>query len=190
MENDLISRKALQNALKTDGCDCEFTAMVAEAPAVEAEPVRHGQWIEKPYLLGTSRFCSLCGSNYGMPHEVYNFCPNCGAKMDEEKSISAQLESENMKPLTLEELRQMDGEPVYLEESGGYPLQCTLVYLFRGIARDCVFLTAQNGASISADLLLQRGGKVYRHKPKKENPNKRTAMPASTAANSTKEITL
>ncbi len=59
---------------------------IVDAPSVEAEPVRHGRWIEKPYLLGTSRFCSLCGSNYGMPHEVYNFCPNCGAKMDLEEN--------------------------------------------------------------------------------------------------------
>ena len=41
-----------------------------------------GKWIEKPYLLGTSRFCSLCGENYGMPHGIYNYCPNCGADME------------------------------------------------------------------------------------------------------------
>ncbi len=64
----------------------EVHILIKSAPSVEAEPVRHGRWIEKPYLLGTSRFCSLCGSNYGMPHEVYNFCPNCGAKMDLEEN--------------------------------------------------------------------------------------------------------
>ena len=41
-----------------------------------------GRWIEKPFLLGTSNFCSLCGENYGMPHGKFNYCPNCGAKMD------------------------------------------------------------------------------------------------------------
>ena len=45
-------------------------------------PVVHGKWIEKTFLMGTSNFCSLCGCHYGMPHEKYNFCPNCGAKMD------------------------------------------------------------------------------------------------------------
>ncbi len=44
---------------------------------------RCGNWIEKPYLFGTTRYCSLCGENYGMPHGMYNYCPNCGAKMEE-----------------------------------------------------------------------------------------------------------
>lgn len=50
-----------------------------KCPLVEVPP--HGRWIERPYLLGTSRFCSLCGENYGMPHGIYNYCPNCGADM-------------------------------------------------------------------------------------------------------------
>lgn len=53
-------------------------------PTADVQEVRHGKWIEKPYLLGTSNFCSLCGENYGMPHGKHNFCPNCGAKMDKE----------------------------------------------------------------------------------------------------------
>ena len=53
-------------------------------PAADVRPVKRGEWIEKPFLLGTSRFCSLCGENYGMPHGIYNFCPNCGADMTEE----------------------------------------------------------------------------------------------------------
>ena len=51
-------------------------------PTIKAEPVRHGRWIEKPFLLGTSNYCSLCDSFYGMPHGKFNYCPNCGAKMD------------------------------------------------------------------------------------------------------------
>ena len=45
------------------------------------EPVVHGRWIEKPFLLGTTRECSKCGDYYGMPHGVFNYCPNCGAMM-------------------------------------------------------------------------------------------------------------
>lgn len=56
--------------------------MIRSEPAAEVVSVKHGKWIEKPFLLGTSRFCSSCESNYGMPHEVFNYCPNCGAKMD------------------------------------------------------------------------------------------------------------
>lgn len=58
--------------------------IISEQPTADVQEVRHGEWIEKPYLLGTSNFCSLCGENYGMPHGKYKFCPNCGAKMDKE----------------------------------------------------------------------------------------------------------
>ena len=55
---------------------------IKQLSTADVQEVRHGKWIEKPYLLGTSNFCSLCGENYGMPHGKHNFCPNCGAKMD------------------------------------------------------------------------------------------------------------
>lgn len=55
---------------------------IETAPTVDAAEVVHGGWIEKPYLLGTTRYCSICGQNYGMPHGVFNYCPNCGAAMD------------------------------------------------------------------------------------------------------------
>lgn len=44
--------------------------------------VRHGKWIEKPFLMGTTNECSVCKDFFGMPHGKYNFCPTCGAKMD------------------------------------------------------------------------------------------------------------
>lgn len=60
----------------------ELVDMLYNEPTIEAEPVKRGRWIEKPFLLGTSNFCSLCDSFYGMPHGKFNYCPNCGAKMD------------------------------------------------------------------------------------------------------------
>lgn len=60
----------------------ELQGCIEECPTIDAEPVRHGRWIEKPFLLGISNFCSLCGENYGMPHGKFKYCPNCGAKMD------------------------------------------------------------------------------------------------------------
>lgn len=82
----LIDADELISAIRDDSNinGAHFARMkqhIVNAQAVEVKPVRHGRWIEKPYLLGISHFCSLCGSNYGMPHEVYNFCPNCGARM-------------------------------------------------------------------------------------------------------------
>lgn len=59
----------------------EARAEAAEKKAADVRPVVQGRWIEKPYLLGTTNVCSVCGENYGMPHGEYNFCPNCGADM-------------------------------------------------------------------------------------------------------------
>lgn len=69
--------------------DCKavpVTAILA-IPAVDAEPVRHGEWIED----GPNWVCSYCATefkdeiefikldyDYYMPH----YCPHCGAKMD------------------------------------------------------------------------------------------------------------
>lgn len=51
-------------------------------PIIEAEPVRHGHWVETKYPLFT---CSECGAIYQDTEYGYNYCPNCGAKMDGER---------------------------------------------------------------------------------------------------------
>lgn len=59
--------------------------IISNFPAADVAPVVRGRWIEKPFLMGVSRFCSNCGDNFGMPHGVYRYCPTCGAKMDLEE---------------------------------------------------------------------------------------------------------
>ena len=56
--------------------------VVAEMPAADVAPVRHGRW-EKASNLEPK--CSVCGEYhlYAWPdHKNCNYCPNCGAKMD------------------------------------------------------------------------------------------------------------
>ena len=53
---------------------------VEEQPTVEAEPVRHGKWIEYPTADGMNQ-CSECGV---LRFGESNYCPNCGARMDAE----------------------------------------------------------------------------------------------------------
>ena len=64
--------------------------VVQMAPAVEAEPVRHGRWeivivsTSNPYESEIEEKCSLCGrfvQRYGTQPQD-NYCPNCGARMD------------------------------------------------------------------------------------------------------------
>ena len=62
---------------------------VRELPTADVALVVHGCWIEKPFLMGISRFCSKCGDNFGMPHGVYRYCPTCGAKMNLEAGANA-----------------------------------------------------------------------------------------------------
>lgn len=54
----------------------EIRDMVDEAPTIDAEPVRHGEWFDKGSL---SCRCSECGCKNTRESA---FCPNCGAKMD------------------------------------------------------------------------------------------------------------
>ena len=55
------------------------------APAADVAPVVHGRWITSSEKHAFSEECSVCGCGVlwheGEPHR-YNYCPNCGAKMD------------------------------------------------------------------------------------------------------------
>ena len=56
-------------------------------PTIEAEPVRHGRWVEKVGLFDEIiNRCSVCEEDVFLDGEsivgLYNYCPNCGAKMD------------------------------------------------------------------------------------------------------------
>ena len=65
-----------------------FKAVIDSAPAVDAEPVRHGYWIEDVTYdqdgdcLEVVYKCSECGRFEPLNDEPY--C-NCGAKMDAEE---------------------------------------------------------------------------------------------------------
>lgn len=57
---------------------------VQEIPAADVEPVRHGRWV----VDGVYVVCSVCNRLTLSPIvkqlPIFKFCPNCGAKMDEE----------------------------------------------------------------------------------------------------------
>lgn len=59
-----------------------YNKAISNAPTINAEPVKHGEWIDH----GTTcqRYeCSVCGDQHDwliLPNNI-NFCPNCGAKM-------------------------------------------------------------------------------------------------------------
>lgn len=66
-----------------------------ECPTIDAEPVRHGQWIPTKERNIWDEFtevlkCSECGkfASHGRGIVVqHRYCPNCGAKMDGESEV-------------------------------------------------------------------------------------------------------
>lgn len=115
MENDLISRSVLLNSLKhrtRSGEGREYDPevliprmvnetlaiieeLVQSAPAVDAQPVRHGRWNGEGdgYAGGEIVldvwYCSECGHciDEGIDDTdlLPKYCPSCGAKMDLEE---------------------------------------------------------------------------------------------------------
>ena len=65
----------------------KFYEWLDEQPTVDAEPVRHGHWItqfDDLFPMESTIECSACGEKEWMMTIInHNYCPNCGAKMDE-----------------------------------------------------------------------------------------------------------
>lgn len=79
-EKEYIEREKLNDMLEDFCVNETFYDAMQTIPAADVVPVRHGEWQE---INGIFR-CSLC--EYSFEHEGYqhffNYCPNCGAKMD------------------------------------------------------------------------------------------------------------
>lgn len=77
-----------------EGCDCgEYEVAentILEAPTIDAVPVVHGWWINRTEnIRGLYNYrydCSVCQHIFWYGGiETFNYCPNCGAKMDGEQ---------------------------------------------------------------------------------------------------------
>lgn len=55
---------------------CDIEIEIGKMDAEDVAPVRHGRWKRHGRNLGE---CSNCGEIVNIR---YNYCPNCGAKMD------------------------------------------------------------------------------------------------------------
>ena len=74
--------------------------LIDAQPTIDAVPVVHAHWIHhKSFLYGHIVTCSRCGNSLNMNgvnggRGDANFCPNCGAKMDEEEEEEEEKEEE------------------------------------------------------------------------------------------------
>ena len=87
IEREMAIRAILNDYLeqvgyyREDAADC-----IRYMPAADVAPVRHGRWIDK----GEYAVCTECDGRSGTQYDgvepiplTTQFCPNCGAKMDE-----------------------------------------------------------------------------------------------------------
>ena len=75
-------------------CENEYRLAVMNAPTVDAMEVVHGRWkvLARFFDGSLCTQCSICGEEYtyktgrfehiNAEYAKYNYCPNCGAKMD------------------------------------------------------------------------------------------------------------
>lgn len=69
------------------------TGRLKDCPMQDVQPIKHAHWIDEELELGEDFClykCSNCGEEFqlmdGTPNDNdYDYCPHCGAKMDEVK---------------------------------------------------------------------------------------------------------
>lgn len=87
IDADALKKKARMNGhclrpMVTGYHMCVSTHDIDDAPTVDAEPVRHGRWIKRDIVPDYMwKYCCSCCHSDG--ERRYNYCPHCGAKMDE-----------------------------------------------------------------------------------------------------------
>lgn len=72
LQHDEQTIESLQNTIN------KLTKALAEKPEQ-----KHGHWIRSPKFLPETQ-CSVCKNTYVGDYRTFKFCPECGARMDEE----------------------------------------------------------------------------------------------------------
>ena len=63
-----------------NGFGKELSTITDKVPTADVQEVRHAKWQKDK----NKRSCSNCGFIYYSNNDIFNYCPNCGAKMDKE----------------------------------------------------------------------------------------------------------
>ena len=75
-------------------CECgeQYSPNMSKIPNADVAEVKHGHWIGHDEAIKKGNFdlaycCSICGRcDWDCTEsELFNYCPNCGAKMDNKK---------------------------------------------------------------------------------------------------------
>lgn len=83
---EYIEREAALSGIMADGCKASNIEVLMNVPAADVVEVRHGEWVHSDkaaHWFGKDK-CSECyyRTYDGLDLSHFNYCPNCGAKMD------------------------------------------------------------------------------------------------------------
>ena len=74
---EYIERADIKALLERYGATDDAMALIDTIPAADVAEVRYGRWIKYKYF-------DKCSECYTTVILRYNYCPNCGARMDKE----------------------------------------------------------------------------------------------------------
>ena len=85
--DEYIKRESAIEAIMSDPPDAHYPQWYADKikaiPVADVAPVVHGRWIEQEkYTFGVMYDCSICRDRILDNGHSWNYCPNCGARMD------------------------------------------------------------------------------------------------------------
>lgn len=90
MPDEYISREAAISAVMEEHPDAHYpewyASILAKPPAADVAPVEHARWLEGKWPNWPHRGCSRCRIfipvTAEVPGQYWQYCPNCGARMD------------------------------------------------------------------------------------------------------------
>lgn len=95
MPDEYIKREAALMKLMQDGCSAKNLQSISDMPSADVAEVVHGRWIDgaEDFTCGNHNAeCSICRCyvSWDGCDEDFNYCPNCGARMDggEDRAVS------------------------------------------------------------------------------------------------------
>ena len=85
--SEYIERETIRDALyDANAITMEGVKIINQFPVSDVAQVRHGHWIYHPDDLfpnDSTQECSYCHAEESLTLYNENYCPNCGARMDE-----------------------------------------------------------------------------------------------------------
>lgn len=101
--------------ITTANCVLKAVSVLKEIPAADVVEVKHGKWeIVDSDLDWVEGKCSACGYTDCFDESgFYKFCPECGAKMGEDKKEKGLTNYDRITSMSLDELADMLQENIH-----------------------------------------------------------------------------